>query len=116
MSRTYPKLIDSGNNLNFASIQFTNGIPIVSFGFVLYENGNLDNQTWDSGNNFVTFTPLSEFSYSYVIDAITNKYIQVTVECGAHTFIFNDGEYVDTNTNPLDLYDVVKGINTELGF
>lgn len=116
MSRTYPKIIDSIGSGNFASIKFTNGIPIVSFGFITYENVNIDAGTWDSANNFTTWTPLSEFSYSYVIDAISNKYIQVTVECGAHTFIFNDGEYLNNGTQPLDLYDIVKGINSALGF
>jgi len=113
MSQIIPKYIGEGSL--GAYIIFTNSIPIITFGYVIYENANIITQTYDSANNFVTFTPLSEFTYTYIIDQNSQKYIQVTVECGNHTFIFNDGEYY-YGDYPLNLYDVVNGINTALGF
>ena len=118
MSITYPKIINIGGGpANFASLYFTNGIPYVAFGYTVYENANNDTGTYDSANSFGTWTPLSEFTYTYIADKNdSDKYIQLTVECGAYTHIFNVGEYFTNNDTPLNLYDVVKGINDALGF
>jgi len=113
MSQIIPKYIGAGSL--GASIIFTNGIPIITFSYELYENANIITQTYDSANYFGTFTPLSEFTYTYIIDQNSQKYIQVTVECGNYTFIFNDGEYY-YGDYPLNLNEVIHSINSALGF
>ena len=117
MSTTYPKIINiGGGTANFANLYFTNGIPIVAFGYTVYENGNNDTGTYDSANTILSFTPLSEFTYTYIADKNdSDKVIQLTVECGAYTFIFNVGEYFTNTDLPLNLNDVVTNMHHALG-
>ena len=115
MSQIYPKQIDYGQG--FASVLFTNGIPFVSFGYAVYENVNYDTSTYDSAYFYTSYVALSEFTYTYIADSNdSNKVIQVTVDCGNHTHIFNVGEYVTSPNNPLDLSLIITQIETTLGF
>jgi len=115
MSQIYPKQLDYGQSIAF--ILFTNNIPYVNFGYTVTENVNYDTGTYDSGYNIATCTPLSEFSYTYIADKNdSDKIIQVTVECGVYTHIFNVGEYVIGPNAPLDLNFVIAQIETTLGF
>jgi len=111
MSQIYPKVLDDIG----VSVLFTNGIAYIYFGIVVYENVNNDTLQYDSANTTRTYTPLSEFTYTSILDENTNKIIQVTVECGAYTFVFNDGEY-QYQSNPLNLDEVIHSINSALGF
>jgi hypothetical protein len=112
MTTIYPKILDGIG----ATLKFTNGIPSMFFGYSVYENVNYDTAQYDSANTFATNTPLSEFTYTYIQDKNNNdKIIQLTIECGAYTFIFNDGEYQYQGTN-LDISIIVTQIQTALGF
>lgn len=114
MSQTFAKVI-SDTQIE-ATIETSNGIDFIKFEFLVYENANLVENTYDSFNTYTYRCPLSKFTFYNSVEVDTGVYNQLNLKFGNSVAFFSKGEYVDTNGSVFDLVVILNIINTALNF